>query len=179
MLKNKYNDSIIRELQDELNITNVLGIPKITKISVNVGVGEVVHDNKIMDYVISDLTKIVGQRVLVTKARNSIAGFKIRKGMLIGCKVDLRRCKMYEFMERLMYFALPAERDFRGLSPKQFDGLGNYNFGIKEHIVFKEINYDSVYKIFGMDISIVTSTSNDKHAKLLLNKIGFPFNEGL
>ncbi|PIR31563.1 MAG: 50S ribosomal protein L5 [Alphaproteobacteria bacterium CG11_big_fil_rev_8_21_14_0_20_44_7] len=171
-----YNDSIKNSLKEKFGYKNVMQIPRIEKIIVNMGVGsDAVNDKKFIETAVNDLTAICGQKPVITKAKKSIAAFKLREGMPIGVKVTLRKDRMYEFMDRLVNIALPRVRDFRGLSPKKFDKQGNYNFGLKEHIVFPEINYDKVDKIKGMDITIVTSAKNDNEAKELLAQFNFPF----
>ena len=174
-LKELYNANIKKELFDELNCKNVNEIPKLEKIVLNMGVGEAASDKKKMEGAIKDLTQISGQKVLVTKAKKSVATFKLRDGMSIGCKVTLRKEKMYEFLDRLINISLPRVRDFRGLSSKSFDGRGNYALGIKEQIVFPEINYDDVDAVRGMDIIICTSADNNDQGLALLKKFNFPF----
>ena len=174
-LKELYNANIKKELFDELNCKNINEIPKLEKIVLNMGVGEAASDKKKMEGAIKDLTQISGQKVLVTKAKKSVATFKLRDGMSIGCKVTLRKEKMYEFLDRLINISLPRVRDFRGLSSKSFDGRGNYALGIKEQIVFPEINYDDVDAVRGMDIIICTSADNNDQGLALLKKFNFPF----
>ena len=174
-LKKYYHTQLIDELKNKLGLKNIFEVPKITKIIVNIGVGEAVSDSKKIDSATSDLTTITGQKPIITKAKKSIAGFKLRKGVNIGCKVTLRKDRMYEFLDRLIYIALPRVRDFKGLSKKSFDKSGNYSIGIKEQIIFPEINYDKIDKVRGMDVSIVTSTSNDNHAFELLKGFNLPF----
>jgi large subunit ribosomal protein L5 len=174
-LKELYDANIKKELFDELNCKNVNEIPKLEKIVLNMGVGEAASDKKKMEGAIKDLTQISGQKVLVTKAKKSVATFKLRDGMSIGCKVTLRKEKMYEFLDRLINISLPRVRDFRGLSSKSFDGRGNYALGIKEQIVFPEINYDDVDAVRGMDIIICTSADNNDQGLALLKKFNFPF----
>lgn len=170
-----YNDNVKKELQKEFNYKNPMEIPKIEKISINIGAGEAVADSKVIDAIVSDLAAISGQKPVTTKAKKSIAGFKLREGQAIGCKVTLRGQRMYEFLERLVNIALPRVRDFRGLSGKAFDGNGNYSIGLKEQIIFPEIEYDKIDKIRGMNIGIVTTARNDKEAKALLKGFNFPF----
>lgn len=170
-----YNKKIKKELVKELDLKNVMQIPKIKKIVINMGLGEAVNDNKILKNAQEELSLISGQKPVLTKAKKSIATFKLRQGMPIGCKVTLRRDKMYEFLDRLVNIALPRVRDFRGLSAKSFDGRGNYNFGLKEQIVFPEVSYDKISNIMGMDITIVTSAVKDSDCKLLLSKFNVPF----
>jgi len=174
-LKELYESNIKKELFDELNCKNVNEIPKLEKIVLNMGVGEAASDKKKMEGAIKDLTQISGQKVLVTKAKKSVATFKLRDGMSIGCKVTLRKEKMYEFLDRLINISLPRVRDFRGLSSKSFDGRGNYALGIKEQIVFPEINYDDVDAVRGMDIIICTSADTNDQGLALLKKFNFPF----
>lgn len=170
-----YRDKIVAELKQTLGLSNVMQVPKITKITVNMGVGEAVADKKIMDNAVGDLTKITGQKPLVTRARKSVATFKVRDGQQIGCKVTLRGARMYEFLDRLISIAMPRIRDFRGVSPKAFDGRGNYNFGVKEQIIFPEIAYDQIDAIRGMDITITTTATDDKQGRALLEAFNFPF----
>jgi len=174
-LKELYDANIKKELFDELVCKNVNEVPKLEKIVLNMGVGEAASDKKKMEGAIKDLTQISGQKVLVTKAKKSVATFKLRDGMSIGCKVTLRKDKMYEFLDRLINISLPRVRDFRGLSTKSFDGRGNYALGIKEQIVFPEINYDDVDAVRGMDIIICTSAVNNDQGLALLKKFNFPF----
>lgn len=174
-LKETYKKDLVPALQERLGIKNVMAVPKLTKVVINMGVGEAANDKKHLESAVQNLTYIAGQKPVVTKARKSVASFKIREGWPLGCKVTLRGDKMYEFMERLINIAIPRERDFRGLNPKSFDGQGNYNFGIKEQIIFPEINYDNIDNIRGMDVCINTSTSNKEHAKALLEALEFPF----
>lgn len=174
-LKERYNTEIKASLQEALGIKNIMAVPKLTKVVINMGVGEAANDKKYLESALQNMTDIAGQKPVVTKARKSVASFKIREGWPIGCKVTLRGNKMYEFMERLIDIAIPRERDFRGLSPKSFDGQGNYNFGIKEQIIFPEIKFDNVDTIRGMDICINTSAKNKEDAKALLEALEFPF----
>ena len=174
-LKERYNTEIKASLQETLGIKNIMAVPKLTKVVINMGVGEAANDKKYLESALQNMTDIAGQKPVVTKARKSVASFKIREGWPIGCKVTLRGNKMYEFMERLIDIAIPRERDFRGLSPKSFDRQGNYNFGIKEQIIFPEIKFDNVDTIRGMDICINTSAKNKKDAKALLEALEFPF----
>jgi large subunit ribosomal protein L5 len=170
-----YREKIVPELQKQLGCENIMQVPKITKITVNMGVGEAVADKKIMDNAVADLTKITGQKPLVTRARKSIATFKVRDGLAIGCKVTLRGARMYEFLDRLVNIAMPRIRDFRGVSARSFDGQGNYNFGVKEQIIFPEIAYDQIDAIRGMDITITTTATDDKAGRALLEAFNFPF----
>jgi large subunit ribosomal protein L5 len=170
-----YREKIVPELKERLELDNVMQVPKITKITVNMGVGEAVADKKIMDNAVGDLTKITGQKPLVTKARKSVATFKVRDGQAIGCKVTMRGENMYEFLDRLVNIAMPRIRDFRGVSARSFDGQGNYNFGVKEQIIFPEIAYDQIDAIRGMDITITTTAPDDKSGRALLEAFNFPF----
>ena len=174
-LREKYNKELRVALQEKLGLKNIMAVPKLSKVVINMGVGEAANDKKHLDTAVADMAAIAGQRPVITKARKSVASFKIREGWPIGCKVTLRGNKMYEFMERLIDVAIPRERDFRGLNPKSFDGQGNYNFGIKEQIIFPEIKYDTVASIRGMDVCINTSATNKEDAKALLEVLQFPF----
>ena len=173
-LQEFYKDTVIANLQKELGYKSVMEVPRITKITINMGVGEAIGDKKVLENAVSDMTKIAGQKPVVTKARKSVAGFKIREGYPIGCKVTLRSERMYEFLDRLVAIAIPRIRDFRGLNPKSFDGMGNYSMGVKEQIIFPEIEYDKIDKIRGMDITISTSAKTDDEAKALLKAFNFP-----
>jgi large subunit ribosomal protein L5 len=170
-----YKDKVVTELQQALALKNVMEVPRISKITVNMGVGEAVADKKIMDNAVADLTKITGQKPLVTRARKSVATFKVRDGLAIGAKVTLRGARMYEFLDRLVSIAMPRIRDFRGVSARSFDGRGNYNFGVKEQIIFPEIAYDQIDAIRGMDITITTTARDDKAGRALLEAFNFPF----
>jgi large subunit ribosomal protein L5 len=174
-LEQFYRDTVVSQLKDSLGLANVMEVPKITKITVNMGVGEAVADKKIMDNAVGDLTKITGQKPLVTRARKSVATFKVRDGLAIGAKVTLRGARMYEFLDRLVNIAMPRIRDFRGVSARSFDGQGNYNFGVKEQIIFPEIAYDQIDAIRGMDITITTTARDDKSGRALLEAFNFPF----
>ena len=176
-LKKHYSDKVLPELKQAMGLTSDMGVPKITKVTINMGVGEVLTDKKVLENAAEDLALISGQKPLITKARKSVANFKIREGMPIGCKVTLRGDRMFEFLQRLLGIAIPRERDFRGLDVSSFDGRGNYSIGIKEHIIFPEIDYDKVDKIRGMDISITTSATSDHEGELLLRALKFPFKE--
>lgn len=176
-LRTIYQDKIIPTLQKEFGYKSVMEVPKITKITLNMGLGEAVADKKILTNAIADMTQIAGQKPITTLARKSIAGFKIRQGWPIGCKVTLRRDRMYEFLQRLISIAIPRIRDFRGYSNKAFDGRGNYSMGIKEQIVFPEINYDKIDKIRGLDITITTTAKSNKEAHALLKAFGFPLKD--
>ena len=172
-----YTKSIRPELLQQNGYKNILEVPKLQKIVVNMGLGEAVQDSKKVASAVADLTKITGQKPIITKASKSVAGFKLREGMPIGCKVTLRRDRMYEFLDRLITIALPRVRDFRGLNPSSFDGCGNYAMGLKEQIVFPEIDYDQIDTIRGMDIILVTSAKTDDEARELLRKFDFPFTD--
>jgi len=174
-LKQKYRDEISKQLAVDLGFTNVHQVPNLTKIIVNMGVGEAARDGKIMDGAVADLTKITGQKPQVTKARKSIAQFKLREGQPIGTHVTLRGDRMWEFLDRLLSLALPRIRDFRGLSDKQFDGSGNYTFGLTEQVMFHEIDQDRIDRIRGMDITVVTTAKNNDEGRALLKALGFPF----
>jgi large subunit ribosomal protein L5 len=173
-LKHFYNTQVVPELMKQFNYSSVMEVPRIEKITLNIGLGEAVADKKIMEFALSDLTKISGQKPVVTKARKSIAGFKIREGYPVGCMVTLRKEKMYEFLDRLVNIALPRVRDFRGLNGKSFDKFGNYNFGIKEQIIFPEIEYDKIDALRGMNITITTTAKNSDEARALLKSFSFP-----
>jgi large subunit ribosomal protein L5 len=174
-LKRRYREEIVPALMEELGVTNVMEVPGLAKIVVNVGLGEAITDAKAIDGALADLATITGQRPKVNVARKSIAGFKLRAGMPIGVKVTLRGDRMWEFFDRLLAVALPRVRDFRGLNPASFDGRGNYTFGFAEQLVFPEIDYDSVDRVRGMDITIVTTAESDEHGRALLDAFGFPF----
>lgn len=172
-----YKTEIVNKLMQQLSYENVMQVPRITKITINMGLGEAAGNKSVLENAVADMTKISGQKPVVTLARKSIAGFKIREGWPIGCKVTLRRKRMYEFLERLVSIAIPRVRDFRGLNPKSFDGRGNYTFGIREQIVFPEIDYDKVDALRGMDITITTTATNDDEARALLMAFNFPLRE--
>lgn len=174
-LKRKYREQIIPALQEEFKYANVMQIPGLTKIVVNMGVGEAARDSKIIDGAVRDLTVITGQKPTITRARKSIAQFKLREGMPIGCHVTLRGNRMWEFADRLLTLALPRIRDFRGLNGRQFDGKGNYTFGLNEQVMFLEIDQDKIDRVRGMDITFVTSATNDQEGRALLKHLGFPF----
>lgn len=174
-LKTLYNDELKAKIQADLNLDNVMQIPRITKITLNMGVGGASQDKKLLDGALADMVQIAGQKPVVTLARNSIAGFKIREGWPIGCKVTLRGERMYEFLDRLVAIAIPRIRDFRGFSAKSFDGRGNYSLGLKEQIVFPEIEFDKIDRIRGMDITITTTARTDDEGRALLRAFGFPF----
>ncbi|MCU7938397.1 MAG: 50S ribosomal protein L5 [gamma proteobacterium symbiont of Bathyaustriella thionipta] len=173
-LQTLYKDTIVAQLQKEFSYKSVMEVPRITKITLNMGLGEAIGDKKIIEHAVGDMTKISGQKPVVTKARKSIAAFKIRDDYPIGCKVTLRREKMYEFLERLISISIPRIRDFRGLNPKSFDGRGNYSMGVKEQIIFPEIDYDKIDKLRGMDITITTTAKTNDEAKALLKAFSFP-----
>ena len=174
-LKQRYRDEIAAALQREFAIGNVMQIPNLTKIIVNMGVGEAARDSKLIDGAVRDLATITGQKPVVTRARKSIAQFKLREGMPIGARVTLRGDRMWEFLDRLISIALPRIRDFRGLSPKQFDGHGNYTFGLNEQVMFHEIDQDRIDRVRGMDITFVTTATTDDQGRALLRQLGFPF----
>ena len=174
-LQQYYREQVIPRLQKDLEIVNPMQVPRITKITVNMGVGEAVADKKVMDAAVGDLTKISGQKPLVTRSRKAIASFKIRAGLPIGCKVTLRGARMYEFLDRLINIAMPRIRDFRGVSPRSFDGRGNYSLGVKEQIIFPEIQYDQIDQIRGMDITITTTARDNRQGRALLEAFNFPF----
>lgn len=173
-LKKVYNEEIAPKLKEDMGLANVMEVPRITKITINMGVGEAVGDKKVLENAVADLEKISGQKPIVTKARKSIAGFKIRDGWPIGCKVTLREARMYEFLDRLISISIPRIRDFRGISPKQFDGRGNFSMGVSEQIIFPEIDYDKIDKLRGLDICITTSARNDDEGRALLKAFNFP-----
>lgn len=173
-LKEVYQQRLAPKIQSELGLKNVMEVPKITKITLNMGVGEATQDRKAIEGAVTDMTKISGQKPIVTLARKSVAGFKVREGWPIGCKVTLRGSRMYEFLDRFISISIPRIRDFRGLNPKSFDGRGNYSVGIKEQIVFPEIEFDKIDKLRGMDITITTSATCDEHGRALLSAFNFP-----
>jgi large subunit ribosomal protein L5 len=174
-MKEQYENELRARLQEELGLSSVMQVPKITKITLNMGVGEAKTDAKQMDAAIEELSTIAGQRAQVRKATKSIAQFKIREGMPVGAKVTLRGARMYEFLDRLISIALPRIRDFRGLNPKSFDGRGNFSMGIREQIIFPEINYDDIQQVRGLDVTITTTAETDDHARALLKAMGLPF----
>ena len=174
-LKTQYNEQLKQKIQQELGLANVMEIPKITKITLNMGVGDAAQDKKVLEGALADMTAIAGQKPVVTKARKSVAGFKIREEWPIGCKVTLRGEQMYEFLDRLISIAIPRIRDFRGLSDQQFDGHGNYTFGLSEQSMFYEIDIDKIDRPRGMDITVVTTATNDDEGRKLLRELGFPF----
>lgn len=174
-LRNQYKQDITPALQERFGYGNIMQVPRLDKIVLNMGLGEAVRDKKIIESAQADLAKITGQKPLVTKARKSVAGFKIREGWPIGCKVTLRRERMYEFLERFIHVASPRIRDFRGFSPRAFDGRGNYNLGVREQLIFPEIDFDEIDRVRGMDITITTTARTDEEGKALLEGFGFPF----
>jgi large subunit ribosomal protein L5 len=173
-LQEFYRDEVVSKLKEELKLDNVMEVPCITKITLNMGVGEAAADKKVLEHAVADMVKISGQKPIITNARKSVAGFKIREGWPIGCKVTLRRERMYEFLDRLVNISIPRIRDFRGLNAKSFDGRGNYSMGVKEQIIFPEIDYDKIDKLRGMDITITTSAKTDDEARALLKAFNFP-----
>lgn len=173
-LKEIYNNELAPKLMKELNLTNVMQVPRLTKITLNMGVGEAIGDKKTLESAVSDMTLISGQKPVITKARKSIAGFKVREGWPIGVKVTLRASRMYDFLERLIGIAIPRIRDFRGISAKQFDGRGNFSMGVSEQIIFPEIDYDKIDKLRGLDIAITTTATNDDEGRALLKAFNFP-----
>ena len=170
-----YKDKVVADLQEKFGFSSVMQVPQIEKITLNMGVGEALADKKILDHAVADLTAISGQKPLITKARKSVAGFKVREGYPIGCKVTLRGERMWDFFERLVSIAIPRIRDFRGVSAKSFDGRGNYSMGVREQIIFPEIDYDKVDRVRGMDITITTSAKTDEEGRALLEAFNFPF----
>jgi len=176
-LKERYRQEIVPQMMKKFNYKNVMEVPKLEKIVINMGVGEAIQNPKALEAAVNDLTQITGQRPIVTKARKSIAAFKLRSGMKIGCKVTLRGNRMYDFLDKLVNVVLPRVRDFRGVSPRSFDGRGNYTLGLREQVIFPEIDYDKVDKVRGMDITIVTTAKNDEEARELLRYVGMPFRE--
>ena len=174
-LHDYYRDTVVNELKAKFNYSSVMQVPRIEKITLNMGVGEALTDKKLLDNAVADLTAISGQKPLITKARKSVAGFKIRQGYPIGCKVTLRGERMWEFFERLISIAVPRIRDFRGLNAKSFDGRGNYSMGVREQIIFPEIDYDKVDRVRGLDITITTTAKNDEEGQALLAAFNFPF----
>ena len=174
-LKELYNNELVPKLKTELGLDNVMEVPRITKITLNMGVGEALGDKKVLEHAVSNLEQISGQKVVVTRARKSIAGFKVREDWPIGCKVTLRRERMYEFLDRLIAISIPRIRDFRGLNAKSFDGRGNYSMGVNEQIIFPEIEYDKIDTIRGLDIAITTTAKTDDQGRALLSAFNFPF----
>jgi large subunit ribosomal protein L5 len=174
-LQQQYREQLHKQIQQKLGLKNVMEVPRVTKITLNMGVGEAVADRKVLDHAMSDMERISGQKPIKTLARKSVAGFKIRDGYPIGCKVTLRRERMYEFLDRLVNIAIPRIRDFRGLNPRSFDGQGNYSLGVQEQIIFPEVNYDQVDAIRGLDITISTTARNAEEGRALLEAFNFPF----
>jgi len=176
-IRRRYLDKAVPEMMKKFGYKNVNQVPRIEKIVINMGVGDAITDAKILEAAVKDLSAIAGQRPAISRARTAIAGFKLREGMPIGCYVTLRQNRMYEFFDRLVNVAIPRIRDFRGLSPRSFDGRGNYSFGVKEHIIFPEIDYDTILKVMGMDITIVTTAKTDEEAKELIMLLGMPLRQ--
>jgi large subunit ribosomal protein L5 len=176
-LQQIYLDEVVAALREQFSYGSVMQVPRISKITLNMGVGEAIADKKVMEHAVNDLTLIAGQKPVVTKARKSVAGFKIRDGWAIGCMVTLRRGRMYEFLDRLINISIPRIRDFRGMSPRAFDGRGNYNMGIREQIVFPEIDYDKVDTLRGLNIAITTTANTDDEGRALLKAFNFPFRQ--
>jgi large subunit ribosomal protein L5 len=174
-LQQNYRDEVVKQLTDRFQFKSSMQVPRITKITINMGVGEAIADKKVMEFAVKDLTQIAGQKPVVKLARKSVAAFKVREGWPVGCKVTLRRERMYEFLDRLINIAIPRIRDFRGLSPKAFDGRGNYSIGVREQIIFPEIDYDKVDTLRGMDITITTTARTDEEGRALLEGFKFPF----
>jgi len=174
-LKDFYRDTVVKQLVEQFDYKSVMEVPRITKISLNMGVGEALTDKKVLENAVADMEKISGQKVVITKARRSIAGFKLREGWPVGCKVTLRSERMYDFLDRLVTVSIPRIRDFRGLNPKSFDGQGNYSMGVKEQIIFPEIEYDKIDKLRGMDITITTTAKTAEESLALLSAFKFPF----
>ena len=173
-LQQTYKDEVVKQLMSKFDYKSVMQVPRITKITLNMGVGEAIGDKKVMEHAVADMTKIAGQKPVVNLARKSVAGFKVREGWPIGCKVTLRSEQMYEFLDRLISIAIPRIRDFRGLNPKSFDGRGNYSMGVHEQIIFPEIDYDKIDSIRGMDITITTTAKTDEEGRALLEAFNFP-----
>ncbi len=174
-LEQFYRDTVKQQLQDQFNYASAMQIPKFTKITLNMGLGDAVGDKKVIESAVRDMEQIAGQKAVVTMSKKAIAGFKIRENWPVGCKVTLRKDRMYEFLDRLVNFSIPRIRDFRGLSPKSFDGRGNYNMGLTEQIVFPEIDYDKIDKLRGMNITFTTTAANDEEGRALLSAFSFPF----
>ena len=174
-LKDYYHDTVVKQLREQFDYKNDMQIPRITKVTLNMGVGEAVADRKVMEHAVGDMTMIGGQKPVVIKARKSVAGFKVREGWPVGCKVTLRREQMYEFLDRLINIAIPRIRDFRGMNPKSFDGRGNYNMGVREQIIFPEIDYDKIDALRGLDITFTTTANTDEEGRALLAAFNFPF----
>ena len=176
-LKDFYRETVAKQLKEQFSYANDMQIPRLTKITLNMGVGEAVADRKVMEHALGDMIKIAGQKPIMIKARKSVAGFKLREGWPVGCKVTLRREQMYEFLDRLISIAIPRIRDFRGMSPKAFDGRGNYNMGVKEQIIFPEIDYDKIDTLRGMNITFTTTARTDEEGRALLAAFNFPFRQ--
>lgn len=176
-LKERYNEQVVKTLMEKFNYTSTMEVPKIEKIVINMGIGDAIANPKALEEAVNELTQIAGQKPVVTKAKKSIANFKLRQGMSIGCKVTLRGERMYEFLDKLVNIALPRVRDFRGVSKNSFDGRGNYTLGVKEQLIFPEINYDKINKVRGMDIVIVTTANTDEEGRELLKEMGMPFHK--
>jgi large subunit ribosomal protein L5 len=174
-LQEYYRDTVVKQLQEQFGYKNVMEIPRLSKISINMGVGEAVGDRKLIDNAVADMTKIAGQKPVVTLARKSVASFKLREGWPVGCRVTLRRERMFEFLDRLINIAIPRVRDFRGLNPRSFDGRGNYNMGVREQIIFPEIDYDKIDTLRGLDITFTTTAKTDQEGRALLVAFNFPF----
>ena len=174
-LQDHYKEQVVPQLMEKFGYSTVMQVPRIEKITLNMGVGEAIGDKKVMEFAVGDMEKIAGQKAVVNKAKKSVAGFKVREGWPVGCKVTLRRERMYEFLDRLINIAIPRIRDFRGLSAKAFDGRGNYSMGVKEQIIFPEVEYDKVDTLRGLDITITTSAANDDECRALLDGFNFPF----
>ncbi|MGD8956413.1 MAG: 50S ribosomal protein L5 [Chromatiaceae bacterium] len=174
-LQEHFQETVIPQLMEKFGYSTVMQVPRIEKITLNMGVGEAVGDKKVMEFAVGDMTKIAGQKPIITKAKKSVAGFKIRDGWPIGCKVTLRRERMYEFLDRLINIAIPRIRDFRGVSARSFDGMGNYSMGVKEQIIFPEVEYDKIDALRGLDITITTTAKNDDECRALLDGFNFPF----
>ncbi|MBL3589940.1 MAG: 50S ribosomal protein L5 [endosymbiont of Escarpia spicata] len=174
-LQQQYTDTVVQQLMDKFQFQSIMQVPRITKITLNMGVGEAIGDKKILEFAVNDMEKIAGQKAIITYARKSIAGFKVREGWPIGCKVTLRKERMYEFLDRLINVAIPRIRDFRGMNGKSFDGRGNYSMGVAEQIMFPEIDYDKIDKLRGLDITITTTARTDEEGRALLEAFKFPF----
>ncbi|CAK0747440.1 50S ribosomal subunit protein L5 [Gammaproteobacteria bacterium] len=174
-LKTHYRQVVVPQLMEQFGYKSVMQVPRITKITLNMGVGESISDKKVLESAVGDLTRIAGQKPVITKARKSIAAFKVREGWPIGCKVTLRQVRMYEFLDRLVNVAIPRVRDFRGISPRSFDGRGNFSLGVKEQIIFPEIDYDKIDRLRGLDITITTTARSDEEGRALLQAFNFPF----
>jgi len=174
-LQEYYRETVVKQLQEQFGYKNVMEIPRLSKISINMGVGEAVGDRKLIDNAVADMTKIAGQKPVITLARKSVASFKLREGWPVGCRVTLRRERMFEFLDRLINIAIPRTRDFRGMNPKSFDGRGNYNMGVREQIIFPEIDYDKIDTLRGLDITFTTTAKTDQEGRALLAAFNFPF----